>query len=832
MLKRKVFRDVWKNKAPFISIFLMMFAGNFIFSGITSEYNGMRVNFQRFIEDENLADAWVFADEFSSDDIKKLEKADGISGLEKRSMVPVDISKSDDKKLDMYLLDRDNDISKIDVIKGIDYSYDSDGAWLDYRFAEKNGIDVGDSVEIEFSNLKSKLKVVGLCYSPEYIYHTSNGEIIPDHMDNGFLFVSRYKYRYSEDIPVNQILVKGRGNIEKSVYDSLGRDGNTVILRKDHPTYSMMKEEINQHRQIGLLFVVVFLFIAVLVTITTLQRLLSSQRVQIGILKSLGFKKSSLYVHYISHSILVCLLGAFMGWGAGYLVIPPILLKIMSGIYTLPNLDASLIRFSYMLPLGCAAACLIVAFLVCRKYLRDNAAKILYTNSVDRVYKESKFNLPFLSFYAQWNLRDILRNRMRSAMTIIGVAGCVSLVYASLGLYTSINNVSKLTYDKVQTFDMKVIGEFDTNSIDKNDISLTEDDYTDIAKKVVEHRRKDLEGKIRSGEISLADVPLMEKNISDGLDRDGLKNTKEYKSFVDEKIDNKKDNLKSYEENLTDKMDGEVIMEKGIVVRHAGREENAVFTGLNSQKFIHILDDDGNTVKIQSGAMVSRSVAEKLDISIGDRVEWRLADKNKWYPVKVTKIVSTPINQGITMMKPEMEKYKIPFMATSIVGKEVGNDIIDRDFVDKVQKKSDLKSSMQTMLNASVMISAMFLVSAVLLGGVILINLGALSYMERYRDMATLKVLGFKTKSIMKLMVQQNDGLTIAGIILGLPLGYLLMIIILGSIQSYIDISLYVPWYVYMFSALGTYALSWLISKVLSRNLHYVDMVSALKAND
>lgn len=81
-------------------------------------------------------------------------------------------------------------------------------------------------------------------------------------------------------------------------------------------------------------------------------------------------------------------------------------------------------------------------------------------------------------------------------------------------------------------------------------------------------------------------------------------------------------------------------------------------------------------------------------------------------------------------------------------------------------------------------------------------------------------------------MVQQNDGLTIAGIILGLPLGYLLMIIILGSIQSYIDISLYVPWYVYMFSALGTYALSWLISKVLSRNLHYVDMVSALKAND
>ena len=69
MLIRKMLRDVWKNKVPFVAIFLMMFAGNFIFSGITSEYNGMNKSFHSFIEETNLADVWVG---FNNKRIRKL----------------------------------------------------------------------------------------------------------------------------------------------------------------------------------------------------------------------------------------------------------------------------------------------------------------------------------------------------------------------------------------------------------------------------------------------------------------------------------------------------------------------------------------------------------------------------------------------------------------------------------------------------------------------------------------------------------------------------------------------------------------------------------------
>lgn len=66
MLIRKMLRDVWKNKVPFTAIFLMMFAGNFIFSGITSEYNGIDKSFHSYIEKTSLANAWVTGDKFDS----------------------------------------------------------------------------------------------------------------------------------------------------------------------------------------------------------------------------------------------------------------------------------------------------------------------------------------------------------------------------------------------------------------------------------------------------------------------------------------------------------------------------------------------------------------------------------------------------------------------------------------------------------------------------------------------------------------------------------------------------------------------------------------------
>lgn len=343
------------------------------------------------------------------------------------------------------------------------------------------------------------------------------------------------------------------------------------------------------------------------------------------------------------------------------------------------------------------------------------------------------------------------RNKLRSGMTVFGVVGCVSLLFASLGLYTSMENMSQWTFDKVQTFETKLSGDF---------------------------------------------------------------SDEEYKN------------------DLLREMYGEELMETPVELKYDGKEKTVSFTGIESQDYLRLYDGDGKAVDLDTGIALSRNIAEELDIQSGDRVKWKFAGEDQWYMSIVKKIIRTPMSQGITMMKAEMEKKHIPFKATSIIGEKPERLQADSKYISSIQNKSDLKSGLDTMLDASVMLSALFLVMAVLLGSVILYNLGTLSYMERYREMATLKVLGFQNKRIRRLMDWQNLCLTVIGIMIGLPAGYGLIFMMMGTIQSSIDMSVYTPAYVYASSLLGTFTLSWIISKILSHKVIHIDMAAALKINE
>lgn len=639
------------------------------------------------------------------------------------------------------------------VTEGGDYNKNSDGLWLDAAFAAENNFKLHKKIRLSLNGSIIEKEITGLCYSPEYIYNAQGGELIPDHKDFGFAFVN---HKYLENTilpPCNQLLITGKGNLEQTIKDVLGSRNFTVVLQKNHPSYSMIKDEITQHKEIGLIFAGVFLLIAALITVTTVHRLLQSQRMQAGILKALGFRKKQLYLHYVSHSTFVCLLGALAGWQAGYFTLPGLLYPLMEELYILPGLKPAVLKWSQMLPIACTVLCLLISLAVCRTYLNSNAARILYSNSAEKVYRE----LPFyglrkkMSFYGQWNIRDIFRNRLRSLVTVCGVVGCVSLLLASLGLYTSMENMSKWNFDKVQTFETKVTG-----------------DFTD----------------------------------------------------------------EQYKKDLLEDMYGEELMEAAIDLKFKNMEKTASFTGIESQDYLRLYDSKGNHVSLDTGIALSRNIAREMNIEAGDRVKWRFAGQEKWYVSIVSRIIRTPMPQGITMMKEEMEKKRIPFRPTSIIGEKPENMKLDSIYTASAQSKADMKAGLNTMLNASVMLSALFLIMAVLLGSVILYNLGILSYMERYRDMATLKVLGFDNKRIRRLMVQQNLWLTALGIILGLPAGCGLIIAMLGTIQESIDMSAHTPFYVYAASILGTFILSWLINKALSRKVASIDMVSALKINE
>lgn len=113
-----------------------------------------------------------------------------------------------------------------------------------------------------------------------------------------------------------------------------------------------------------------------------MHRVLQSQRMQLGILKALGFKKRKLLIHYLSHSTFICLVGSILGYWLGLIIMPALIYPMFEEMYVLPVLTSQPIVLGYLLPIGCTILCMLISFSVCFKYLKMNGATILYSNNL------------------------------------------------------------------------------------------------------------------------------------------------------------------------------------------------------------------------------------------------------------------------------------------------------------------------------------------------------------------------------------------------------------------------------------------------------------------
>ena len=127
------------------------------------------------------------------------------------------------------------------------------------------------------------------------------------------------------------------------------------------------------------------------------------------------------------------------------------------------------------------------------------------------------------------------------------------------------------------------------------------------------------------------------------------------------------------------------------------------------------------------------------------------------------------------------------------------------------------------------MMVAVLIVAATVLGIVVLYNLGVMSYTERYREMATLKVVGFRNRKIGKLLISQNMWVTVIGVIVGIPAGIGTLSFLVTQLASEYEMRISVSVLSIVVSAVLTFAVSLLVSLMVARKNKKIDMVEALK---
>ena len=300
-------------------------------------------------------------------------------------------------------------------------------------------------------------------------------------------------------------------------------------------------------------------------------------------------------------------------------------------------------------------------------------------------------------------------------------------------------------------------------------------------------------------------------------------NLKENVSYVDlENLYNE------YGKNTSESLGIEIKNEDGV------RESNNIFV-TDAEDYVRFVNRKNKIIEKPSdeGIYVTYKLAETKGYKLGDEITWHIYGDNTYYTSKIIGFNKDPQNQNLSMTRKYLESLGIEYKPDSLYTNKDLSNIKEISGVDTIQNIESLKEGMTGMLSMMKEMLILIIGVAVLLGSVIIYNLGILSYSEKQYQFATLKVLGFKDKKIKEIFVKQNNWIAVISIIIGLPLGYFLTDwLFKTAIEEHYDFGAHILAKTYIISAIGTFLVSYLVSKFLARKIKNIDMVSSLKGNE
>ena len=750
-LSRKMLRDIKINKTQFIAIFLMAFIGIFAYSGIYSEYYGLVQTSNDYYDQTNLADGWIYNTDFDSVDVGKINE---FSTQSDRQGVVQSVAEMDGKPdITLHFVEKGT-ISKFYTAEGNDFNASDDsGVWLDKRFADERNLHVGDNITFEFDGLKIKKEIKGIGYSPEYVYETSPSSFTPDFSQMGFAYLS--SKAYPEDLQYNTLLVKydlSDKEFNQKLDDSI--DYLSFTKQQDHLSVSKFGDEMTQHKMIGDVFPIVFILVTFLTLLTTMTRIVSHQRTQIGILKAVGFKDSRIILHYLSYAFFPVLAGAILGLITGPMIIPKMFYPSMSVNYSMPSwhpgFDMSFVYIAVLL----VVLSVFVTYLSCRRISKENPANAMRPkapNISSKSFIERSGLWKHLNFNIRWNWRDASVNKFRAVMTIIGVMGCVALLIAAFGMNDSLDELKSWEYDDISHFESKLQIARDANPMELYYV-------------------------------------LNETN-------------------------------------------GSFIMQQSIEIKANDIEDTVTLLASNNTDLISYTDSNRNPIDIDEGDVsISTKLADRFNLAKGDKIRWHIVGSDDWVTSKIGQIHAEPISQGLIMSPDTLDNQGLNFTPTNILTSEKFGENFDS--IKSATSIDDMKESWDLMTTSVMMMVYVVTIVAGILAVLVIYNLEILSFTEMEREIATLKVLGFKTRFLRKLLLTQNLVFTSIGFIFGIPLGFYFMTLMMNAAG---DSLYYVPsltWGNILLTAAITFSISIGVNLLFSDKINDLDMVEALKDVD
>lgn len=273
---------------------------------------------------------------------------------------------------------------------------------------------------------------------------------------------------------------------------------------------------------------------------------------------------------------------------------------------------------------------------------------------------------------------------------------------------------------------------------------------------------------------------------------------------------------------------GSFIMQMPIEIKSNSHENTGVLLVSNDTDLISYTDSNKNPIEIKEGEVsISAKMAQYFNLSIGDKIKWHIVGSDEWVKSEIGQIHGEPISQGLIMSPDTLEDEGLNFTPNGIVTSQKFGENVNS--IKSVSTIEDMEESWSEMTSSVMMMVYVVTIVAVLLAVLVLYNLGILSFTEMEREVATLKVLGFKTNFLRRLLLTQNLIFTVIGFVLGIPSGFYFMTLMMDAAGESLYYIPTLTWGNIILSALITFTISIAVNLMFSDRIRELNMVEALK---
>ena len=593
-----------------------------------------------------------------------------------------------------------------------------------------------------------------------------------------------------------QIYAKIKPEVQKHVPQARWH----IFARISNGSYTRLRSDVASIQSLGYAFPVLFLVVAMMMSLTAMARMVEEERGLIGTYLSLGYGRCAAITRHAFFAIFACLVGGGIGDILGFLAIPSLLLKILRGLYTVPGV---VLRYDWLYGSICVLAFVIpvaiCTIIVSWRETRQVPSALLRPKSPKAGARVLLEHLPFiwnrLSFLNKVSIRNLARFKGRLFMTIGGVAGCTALIVCALALNDTVATLGIRQYDGIYRYDMISIS--------------TPDAFQNMKKSVQKDKSSNLVDTILPAYISSGEIA---------------------KSDADNGKSNSNSNNNSHNKIVEDSESVQIV-----VVKDAAALSNMVrLQDVNNNLQNISLNDDG--------PLLSQSAASSLGIASGNYITITNSSFKR-AKVKLRAIVRNLIGSNIYMTSRCYErifgfKNGKNVKNNALIMRLRGDDdarmryadhVADRDGVLAVMNITRMKHSFSfDLMNAVV---ALIVTLAAGLALAVLFTLASTNISERAREMATLKVLGFYRREVHAYVHKEMLTLTVIGILVGLPLGRLVAGLLTNALRMpslYFEVE--VSPLSYAIAGFATLIFALIVQWSTNPALDRIDPVSSLKS--